>query len=85
MIRNDPLGPVAFDLVAELNHEINSPLAAIRNALYLAACRSSDPELHRYLELANQEISVIAGTLHKARLQAAGVPRARAATVRAAA
>ena len=54
------------ELVRELNHEIHSPLAAIRNALYLAAVRSSDPAILRYLELADTEISRIAGVLRKA-------------------
>jgi nitrogen-specific signal transduction histidine kinase len=54
------------ELVQELNHEIHSPLAAIRNALYLAAVRSSDPATLRYLELADAEISRIAMVLRKA-------------------
>lgn len=53
-------------LVRELNHEIHSPLAAIRNAVYLAAVRSSDPATLRYLELADAEISRIAAVLKKA-------------------
>ena len=53
-------------LVQELNHEIHSPLAAIRNALYLAAVRSSDPATLRYLELADAEITRIASVLRKA-------------------
>jgi len=53
------------ELVRELNHEIHSPLAAIRNALYLAAVRSSDPTTLRYLELADAEISRIAAVLRK--------------------
>jgi nitrogen-specific signal transduction histidine kinase len=53
------------ELVRELNHEIHSPLAAIRNALYLAAVRSSDPATLRYLELADAEISRIARVLRK--------------------
>lgn len=53
-------------LVRELNHEIHSPLAAIRNAVYLAAARSSDPATLRYLELADVEISRIAAVLKKA-------------------
>jgi nitrogen-specific signal transduction histidine kinase len=53
-------------LVQELNHEIHSPLAAIRNALYLAAIRSSDPATLRYLELADAEITRIAAVLRKA-------------------
>jgi nitrogen-specific signal transduction histidine kinase len=53
-------------LVRELNHEIHSPLAAIRNALYLAAVRSSDATTLHYLELADAEISRIAAVLRKA-------------------
>ena len=55
------------ELVAELNHQINSPLAAIRNALYLASCRTCDPELLRYLELAEEEVSAVSATLQRAR------------------
>jgi len=58
------------DLVAELSHSINSPLAAIRNALYLAACRTEDPELLRYLELADEEVERISSTLRQARNEA---------------
>lgn len=57
------------ELIAELSHLINSPLAAIRNALYLAASRSSDPDLHRYLSLADREVDSISNTLQQARLQ----------------
>jgi len=41
-------------------------LAAIRNALFLAAARSTDPEVLRYLELADAEISRIAAVLRNA-------------------
>lgn len=54
-------------LVAELSHEINSPLAAIRNALYLVGCHSSDAEVHRYLEIADREAVHIAGILQRSR------------------
>jgi len=54
------------EIVQELNHEIHSPLAAIRNALYLAAVRSSDPATLRYLKLADADISRIASVLRKA-------------------
>lgn len=43
-------------LIQELKHEIHSPLAAIRNALYLAAIRTDDPETQRYLVLADAEL-----------------------------
>ena len=53
-------------LIQELKHEIHSPLAAIRNALYLTAIRSDDPETLRYLSLADAEISRIAAVLENA-------------------
>ena len=57
---------VEDELFLEINHLVNNPLTAIRNALYLAAHRSDDPELLRYLNLANQEITVISEALHHA-------------------
>lgn len=53
-------------LIQELKHEIHSPLAAIRNALYLAALRTGDPETLRYLTLAETEISHIVAVLKNA-------------------
>jgi nitrogen-specific signal transduction histidine kinase len=53
-------------LIQELKHEIHSPLAAIRNALYLAAVRSKDSETLRYLALADAEISRIVAVLKNA-------------------
>ena len=47
------------------DHKINSPLAAIRNALYLTAARVCDPEVKRYLKLADEEVSWIAMVLNK--------------------
>lgn len=55
-----------LELIGELKHEINSPLAAIRNALYLAAARSNDPELKLYLDLADHEVSRISAILKNA-------------------
>jgi nitrogen-specific signal transduction histidine kinase len=55
-----------LELIGELKHGINSPLAAIRNALYLAAVRSNDPELKRYLRLADDEVSRISAILKNA-------------------
>ncbi len=55
------------ELIAELNHQINSPLAAIRNALFLAANRTDDPALHRYLELATNELNAIGAILRETR------------------
>jgi len=54
------------EVIQELRHEIHSPLAAIRNALFLAAGRSNDPDTLRYLELADMEISRIATVLKNA-------------------
>ena len=53
-------------LIQELKHEIHSPLAAIRNALYLTAIRIDDPEASRYLALAEAEIARIAAVLKNA-------------------
>ncbi|HKR96293.1 MAG TPA: hypothetical protein VJW55_13055, partial [Candidatus Angelobacter sp.] len=53
-------------LIQELKHEIYSPLAAIRNALYLAGVRTENPETLRYLALAEAEISRIAAVLKNA-------------------
>jgi len=55
-------------LIAELSHQINSPLAAIRNAIYLASCRTDDPVMQRYLDIADDEITVIAAILRTSRL-----------------
>lgn len=53
-------------LIQELRHQIHSPLAAIRNALYLTAIRIDDPEALRYLALAEAEITRIAAVLKNA-------------------
>ena len=50
-------------LVATLQHQINSPLAAIRNALYLAGGHSVDAKVAHYLKLADLQVSRIAGIL----------------------
>ncbi|HET9838848.1 MAG TPA: histidine kinase dimerization/phospho-acceptor domain-containing protein [Candidatus Angelobacter sp.] len=52
------------ELIREMKHQINSPLAAIRNALYLTGVRISDPEAERYLKLADAEVSRIAAALN---------------------
>lgn len=59
-------------LLAELSHEINSPLAAIRNALYLIACRAGEreAEIRAYIALADEEAVAIAMVLRQARLEA---------------
>jgi signal transduction histidine kinase len=54
-------------LIAELSHQINSPLAAIRNALYLAGCQTENPGVLSYLRIADEEISAIAMILRATR------------------
>lgn len=54
------------EMIRELKHQINSPLAAIRNALYLTAVRVRDPEVERYLRLADEEVSRIVMVLNQA-------------------
>jgi nitrogen-specific signal transduction histidine kinase len=53
-------------LIQELKHQIHSPLAAVRNALYLAGVRTDNPEALRYLALAEAEIKRIAAVLKNA-------------------
>jgi hypothetical protein len=52
-------------LVAKLSHQINSPLAAIRNALFLAGAHSGSNTIASYLKLADQQVSRIAGILRQ--------------------
>jgi signal transduction histidine kinase len=63
------MGPSKFQyrLLAEVSHQINSPLAAIRNALYLAAQNSSDPGVIEYLEIADQEVTNIVSRMRDLR------------------
>ncbi len=69
-------------LIAELSHQINSPLAAIRNALYLASCKTGDPELLRYLDIADEEITTIAAILRATRSVLEQLPEAPEAPAR---
>lgn len=59
------MGPLKsqYRLIAEVSHQINSPLAAIRNALYLAISRTTDAEIRRYLTLADEEVTSIANRI----------------------
>lgn len=50
----------------ELRHEIHSPLAALRNALYLIALRSDDFQTLQYVKLAEVEAQEIAAALNRA-------------------
>ena len=54
-------------LMIEVSHQINSPLAAIRGALYLAAARTDDPEVLRYLQMADEEAASIAKAISSLR------------------
>ncbi len=72
-------------LIAELSHQINSPLAAIRNAIYLASCQTNDLATRRYLEIANDEITTIAAILSTTRLLIDEMAEPRPAKMRAAA
>ena len=56
--------------MVEVSHQVNSPLAAIRNALYLAAQRTADPELIRYLQIADDEVSSIVSRIRDLRASA---------------
>jgi nitrogen-specific signal transduction histidine kinase len=50
----------------ELRHEIHSPLAALRNALYLIALRCDDFQVLEYVKLAEAEAREIADALNRA-------------------
>jgi nitrogen-specific signal transduction histidine kinase len=54
------------DLMNELRHEIHSPLAALRNALYLIAMRCDDFQILEYVRLAETEAKEIAAALNRA-------------------
>lgn len=54
-------------LLVEVSHQVNSPLAAIRNALYLAAKRTADPEIIQYLQIADEEVSSIVSRIKSLR------------------
>src|SRR5436190_8203850 len=47
--------PMQEDVMNELRHEIHSPLAALRNALYLIALRCDDFQILEYVRLAEGE------------------------------
>jgi nitrogen-specific signal transduction histidine kinase len=54
------------DVMNELRHEIHSPLAALRNALYLIALRCDDFQVLEYVRLAEKEAKEIAAALNRA-------------------
>lgn len=55
-------------LMIEVSHQVNSPLAAIRSALYLAAIRTQDPEVLSYLQMADAEALSIVKAISSLRL-----------------
>lgn len=67
------------ELIAELCHQINSPLAAVHNALYIAAEHTEDPAVLRYLELATEELKAISGILRETRRVVGSLSRPSAA------
>jgi two-component sensor histidine kinase len=80
------MGPAkqqAHPLMVEVSHQVNSPLAAIRNAIYLAAQRTADPEIIQYLQIADDEVSSIVNRIRELRAEVetwpATEPAARAA------
>jgi len=56
-------------LMIEVSHRVNSPLAAIRNAIYLAASRTTDPEIIQYLQIADSEVSSIVNRIKDLRAE----------------
>ena len=53
------------DVINELRHEIHSPLAALRNALYLISMRCDDFQVLEYVKLAEVEAKQIASALRR--------------------
>jgi len=54
------------DAVNELRHELHSPLAALRNALYLISVRCDDFQVLEYVKLAEVEVKEISAALERA-------------------
>lgn len=54
------------NVMNELRHEIHSPLAALRNALYLISMRCDDFQILEYVKLAEVEAREIAAALRRA-------------------
>jgi nitrogen-specific signal transduction histidine kinase len=54
------------DTLKELRNEIHSPLAALRNALYLISVRCDDFQLLEYVKMAEKEALEISNALQRA-------------------
>jgi len=65
LAEGDPLF-MQDDVMNELRHEIHSPLAALRNALYLIAVRCDDFQVLEYVRLAEVEAKEIAAAINRA-------------------
>ena len=62
LLQNEKLAAVGR-LASSIAHEINNPLESVTNLIYLARQYAKDPEVQRYLDIADQElrrVSVIA-------------------------
>jgi len=60
LLRSEKLASVGR-MAASIAHEINNPLEAVTNALYLARTNAADPvSVERYLEMADDELKRIA-------------------------
>jgi nitrogen-specific signal transduction histidine kinase len=64
----DPIPGVRMknEMINELRHEIHSPLAALRNALYLISMRCDDFQVLEYVKMAEVEAKEIAEALNRA-------------------
>lgn len=58
LIRSEKLASVGR-MAASIAHEINNPLAAVMNAVYLAKTGLRQPELAQYLDMAEDELKCI--------------------------
>jgi signal transduction histidine kinase len=56
-----------LETLSEVAHEINSPLAVIRNAIYLVSKRVQDPQTLQYLTIADEEVEAISHALRRTR------------------